>query len=173
MRDSGAGSGAGRWGRAAKSSPPVESTNSNGEANAGAGPALGWTPLRLSTTRESICPGPSTSRKIASGLRKMSRGPMKPAMERRAAETANSVLIAALEPLLQGSGMAAAAAAAALVHPLSSSNFCLSVLVVIMICGRFAVRWWSSCGHLVVKLRSTDQMTTDGGSGMVSWLACR
>lgn len=80
----------------AKSSPALESTSSKGEASAlrrsGAPPPTFW----------SICPGPSKRRKMASGLRKMSRGPMKPAMLRRTEAMAASVEMAAEEPCERG-----------------------------------------------------------------------
>ncbi len=76
----------------AKSSPEVESRRSNGDASffsVLASPAF---------TALNICPGPSKMRKTASGLRKMSRGPRNPAIDRFTARIAASVLIAAEAP---------------------------------------------------------------------------
>lgn len=80
----------------AKSSPPRERTSSNGDACAFA--RFGAPP----PTFASICPGPSKRRKMASGLRKMSRGPMNPARLRRTETTAASVEMAAEEPWGRG-----------------------------------------------------------------------
>ncbi len=77
----------------AKSSPARLRTRSKGEASAFFVLAL------VAPTFWNIWPGPSKMRKMASGLRKMSRGPRKPAMERLTLRTANSVEMAADAPL--------------------------------------------------------------------------
>jgi hypothetical protein len=81
-----------------KSEPARAEDQVEGEASAFFGVGAGVAP-----TFWNIWPGPSKMRKIASGLRKMSRGPMKPAMERLTLRIANSVEIAADAPLLSES----------------------------------------------------------------------
>mmetsp|Transcript_9795 Transcript_9795/g.22182 ORF Transcript_9795/g.22182 Transcript_9795/m.22182 type:complete len:210 (-) Transcript_9795:451-1080(-) len=75
-----------------KSDPLFERCRSNGLASAFSrftGPSTFW----------SICPGPSKRRKIASGLRKMSRGPKNPSIVRCTHCIAASVEMAAELPL--------------------------------------------------------------------------
>ena len=76
----------------AKSEPARPRTSWNGDSSACFVFALSV------PTASNICPGPSKIRKIDSGFRKISRGPMNPLIDLRTDMIATSVEIAALAP---------------------------------------------------------------------------